>query len=170
MGKQNRIDRHPWFNERTNGSFLILGSKKNKCGAGLGTSEADAGESCKQIKRDNTKAANGRYWITGCVVVQESHAPFSPPLPPPTRYVCARVLLRAQRERERERERRGGLGEAHTGTNTTSTQAVSTLGACRAFTRWGSAQQTKPFKVFCWNADRSGGGWTLMLVNWFVLL
>ena len=108
MGRQNRIDRRPWFNERTNGSFLILGSKKNKCGAGLGTSEADAGESCKQIKRDNTKAANGRYWITGCVVVQESHAPFSPPLPPPTRYVCARVLLRAQREREREREREGG--------------------------------------------------------------
>jgi len=72
-------------------------SKKNKCGAGGGTSEADAGESCKQIKRDTPKAANGRYWITG----------------------------------------------------------------------WGSAKQSKPFKVFCWNADRSGGGWTLMLVNWY---
>ena len=66
---------------------------KNKCGGLAGTSQGEAGESCKQIIRDYPKARNGRYWIRG-------------------------------------------VG------NTVSA-----------------------FKVYCWMADRLGGGWTLGFTN-----
>jgi len=69
-------------------------AKSKKCGGGPGTSSNEAGETCKQIKRDYPNAKNGRYYIRG----------------------VNNVL--------------------------------------------------SPFKVYCWLADRDGGGWTLGLVNW----